>query len=264
MEVREFWDFKYNRASLREKTQIAEPILYRLRTFYGNPYLYPALCHPQTIPYRRYMQENKIILISLEVDEDEVPLLERNLIGAFLMSRLQMAGMKDRKDAPYYIYVDEAQHFVTSSLDVLFSESRKKNLALITANQYLGQLGTQTLDAVVGNVGAVAVFKCGAFDKTTLQTYTQPEFSGQDLVNLDRFEAALKMQVDAQSQPAFTLRPDPPIKEPPDATARLRRVRAKSRRQYTPMSRQQVLDWLNQRYGNNPVMPVADDTDYYG
>jgi hypothetical protein len=265
-EVRDFWNFKYNQASDKGKTQISESIIHRLRAFYGNPYLYPVLCHPQAIPFRRYLQENKIILISLEVDTDEVPIIERDLIGALLISQLQSAGMKDRKDAPYYIYVDEAQHFVTSSMDVMLSEAGKKKLSLILANQYLGQLSGSTLDAVLGNVGAMAVFKCGSRDKTTLQTYTQPEFSGQDLVDLDRFEAALKMQVNTRSQPAFTLRPDPPPKEPSDAAARARRIRAKSHHQYTPMTRQQVLGWLNGRYGNVPVSTgtVDDDDDYYG
>jgi hypothetical protein len=247
-ETLDFWDFQFNQGSPALQRQIADPIINRIRPFYANPYLYPILCHPDTLDFRSLIQAKKIILISLALDEELVPDQERNLVGALLMSRLQMSGMKDAVAERFFIYVDEVQRFVTSALDELLSEARKYGLSLTIANQFLGQLTGKTLDAVMGNVGASIIFQCSPDDTGTLAPYVKPEFTAQELLNLDRYHAVVKLQVHGQTQPAFSLRTFLPLDPMTDGREREQSIRRRSAERYTPKRRDEVLAWLHERY----------------
>lgn len=267
-ETLDFWDYQYNSASAAMQRQIADPIINRIRPFYANPTLYPILCHPDALDLGELMQQKKIILISLALDEEQVPEQERNLIGGLLVSQLQMAGMKAQLQEPFYFYVDEVQRFVTTSLSEMLSEARKYNLSLITANQYLGQLTGKTLEAVMGNVGTSVIFRCSPDDARDLASYTKPEFDAQDLVDLNRFQTIVKMQVQGQTQPSFKLLAMPPLPVPEDALAREQRIRHQSMTTYTPKSRAEVLAWLKDRYPRRRVVsvsdaPSSDETTFY-
>ncbi len=265
-ETLDFWDYQYNGSSPALQRQIADPIINRIRPFYANPTLYPILCHPGALDLQAFMQQGKILLISLALDEERVPEQERNLIGALLMSQLQVAGMKARLHAPFYFYVDEVQRFVTTSLSEMLSEARKHNLALITANQYLGQLTGKTLEAVMGNVGTTVIFRCSPDDARDLAAYTRPQFDAQALTELDRFQAVVKLQVQGSTQPAFSLRTLAPLGDEDNAAQqqaaveRERYLRQESSARYTPLRREEVLAWLKERYPRRRSAAPTDAT----
>jgi hypothetical protein len=268
-ETTDFWDFQYNPAGEGFKRQITDPILVRVRPFYANPTLYPILCHPDSLDFRTLIRQNKIILISLALAEELVPKQERDLVGALLISRLQMAAMKERIETrvPYFVYVDEVQRFVTTSLSDVLSEARKFGLSLVTANQFLGQLTGATLEAVMGNVGTTLVFGCSPEDAKTLALYMKPQFNAHDLTDLDRFHAAVKMQVRGQTQRAFSLLTLPPLPVPADSVQREQRIRQLSVARYTPKSRAEVLAWLEARYprrrDTRQVQTNSDESSFY-
>lgn len=261
-ETQDFWDFQYTTMSSAMQRQVAEPIINRLRPFYANPTLYPMLCHPDVLDFGTLMKQNKIILVSLAVNEEFVPEQERNLIGALLVSQLQMSGMKERRQ-PFYIYIDEVQKFVTTSLSEMLSEACKYGLSLTTANQFLGQLTGKTLEAVMGNVGTTVVFRCSPEDTHSLATYMKPEFRVQDLLDLDRFQAVVKLQINGYTQPAFSLHTLPPIPTPDDAISREQYLRKLSIQGYTPKNRETVLTWLKERYPRRaaPIREAVTEED---
>lgn len=268
----EFWEYEYEGASPGQQLQIRDPVLYRVRTFYRNADLYPIICHPQGLDFAQLMEEGKIILLSLGMDEERIPESERNLMGAIVVSQLQMAAMKRRDTSPpFYVYIDEVQNFVTTSLDKVFSEARKFKLPLTVANQYLKQLSGETLDAMMGNVGAMIVFQCGLDDARRLAPHLKPGFEAEDLVNLDKFQAVVKMRFNEETQSAFSLSPLPPrtaeTLAPEDrfkSTQAELRIRQLSQATYTPMHRDEVLAWLAERYPRHRPRPgKADKGDFY-
>lgn len=268
----EFWHDEYDVVSTAQQQQIREPVIYRMRSFYNIPDLYPVICHPDRLDFEQLMNERKIILVSLAMDEERIPERERNLIGAILVSQLQMAAMKRTdREQPFYLYIDEVQNFVTTALDKVFSEARKFGLALTVANQYLQQLAGNTLDAIMGNVGAMVVFQCGLDDARRLAPYMAPGFTAEDLVNLDKYEAVVKLRVDGETQPAFSLSPlEPHTIETfsPDERFAYRqkelRIRQLSQVAYTPKTRGEVLTWLKQRYPRRKkAAGMADAGDFY-
>lgn len=257
----EFWEHEFENFSEGQRQQIRDPVVYRMRTFYGNRDLYPVMCHPDTLDFARLIREGRIILVSLGMDEERIPERERNLLGAVLVSQLQMAAMgAASSEAPFYLYIDEVQNFVTSSLSEVFSEARKFGLSLVVANQYLKQLAGETLDALMGNVGAMIVFQCGLDDARALAPYMSPEFEAEDLLNLGKYQAVVKLRFQGVVQPAFSLTGREPLQKPPDAEARERRIRERSVQQYTPKTRGEVMAWLAERYPRKKrLAPIGPD-----
>jgi hypothetical protein len=244
------WE-QYEREKESKRPALFEPLLSRISPFYQKKELYPILCHPEGLDFQKLIQERKIILVSLKMDDEHVSEQERNLIGSLLISTLQLSGMKQSNN-PYFIYVDEAEKFVTTSLNTLLSEARKFGLSLTLANQYAGQLAGKTLEAVEGNVTTTICFGCGVNDARSFAPYFAPEFEMEDLLNLNKFEAAVKLQHQGITQSAFSLFTDPPLAVPPEGEETERRIRLFSQQQYTPKSLDEIKAWLRQRYPRSP------------
>jgi hypothetical protein len=247
-DVKLYLEKQYDKGSGAHQAQIANSILNRVRPFYSNPHLYPMVCHPNCLNFAELMAKDKIILVSLNTNTEKVPPQERHLLGTLIMSQLQQTGMRRQRKNPYFIYVDEVQHFVTTSLNVIFAEARKNGLALTTANQYLGQLQNHSKEAMLGNAGTNIVFRLGPEDVSTLAAHTKPEFTEHDLLNLNAYTAAVKTQFQKSTQPAFSLRTLPMPTIPENGQAIAQSIRQLSRRQYSPMSRSEIMEWLKARY----------------
>lgn len=135
------------------------------------------------------------------------------------MSKIQIAAMrrqkmeaKDRKD--FFLYIDEFQNYVTDSIESILSEARKYRLGLIMAHQYIGQLhksdaltksDVNLKDAIFGNVGSMMSYKIGPEDAKLMAEQFAPIYSEQDFMNMDKFKAALRLSIDGQPSPGFSL-----------------------------------------------------------
>lgn len=207
----ETWE-EYEAMKATEKRTITEPIRTRISPFYTNPHLAPMMCHPDGMPLDEHIKAGNIVLISLKMDDRQVPEAERNLIGSLLLSRLQVSGMQRAPSSePYYVYIDEIQRFVTSSLDNMFSEARKFGLSLTVAHQYLDQLPDKTQSSLIGNVGATILFASSPDDAKVFLPHIRAQFDVDDVVGLDQFTTITRMQHNGTTQPPFTLlTPIPP------------------------------------------------------
>jgi type IV secretory pathway TraG/TraD family ATPase VirD4 len=145
--------------------------------------------------------------------------LNSQLLGMIMTSKIQIAAMKrqkmttaERKD--FFLYIDEFQNFVTDSIESILSEARKYRLGLVLAHQYLGQLhksdsltksDLNLKDAIFGNVGSIMSYKIGPEDAEMMAKQFAPTYSDQDFVNMDKFKAAIRLSVDGQPTPGFSL-----------------------------------------------------------
>jgi hypothetical protein len=245
--VLDFWqEFEGQSASVQRET--IAPVSRRIRSFYANPVLYPIICHPDSLDYDKLIAERKILLVNLQCDDRKVPPRERRLLGTVLVSHLQMAAMSVQQVTPFYLYIDEVQEFVTTSLDEMLPQVRKFGLYLTIANQFLGQLRGSTLEAVTGNIGATIAFQLGPDDARSMAPHFRPEFDVDDLVNLDLHQAAVKIRLGTKTLPAFAINTLPAVAEPSNAAHVAAAIRQSSIDHATPKSRKQVLEWLEQRY----------------
>ena len=116
---------------------------------------------------------------------------------------------------------------------------------MVIANQYLQQLAGNTLEAIMGNVGTMLIFKVGLRDAQAFQRFTKPRFTAEDLLSIRRFKAVLKMQHQGESLPAFIIETLPPIALPDDAEERAATIRKRSQETYAKP--RQVVDEAIQR-----------------
>ena len=171
------------------------------------------------------MQNKKILMINLSkwILWD----LNSELLWLIIVSKIQIAAMRRQKiaredRADFYMYIDEFQNYITPSIESILSEARKYRLGLILAHQYLWQLEksdalTKTnlnlKQAIFGNVWTVMSYKIWPEDGEFLEKYFAPTFSNQDLVNMDKFKAVMKLAVDNQPTIPFSIIPVNPYLE---------------------------------------------------
>ncbi len=106
---------------------------------------YPLLCHPDALDFGSLLRDQKVVLISLAIHEDDVHKQERDLLGALLITQLQIATMRETAFNPVYVL-----HRRGASLchDVARRGAAEAEFGVVmtTANQYLGQLTGKTLE----------------------------------------------------------------------------------------------------------------------
>src|SRR3989338_536734 len=166
------------------------------------------------------MQEGKILLMNLA--KGETGEINSKLLGMIIVSKLQMAALQRQRTGKelrrdFFLYIDEFQNYVTESIEVILSEARKYRLGLNLAHQYLAQLegseakkGSKKVslkDAVFGNVGSIMSYKIGAQDAEYMGKEMAPVFSDQDMINLDKFKAVIKLSIDPQPSRPFSITP---------------------------------------------------------
>jgi len=146
---------------------------------------------------------------------------------SFFSAAMSRADLPEDKRHDFYLYIDEFQNFVTDSIATILSEARKYRLDLIIAHQYVGQLldekqNTKIKDAVFGNVGTIASFKIGVEDAEVIAKEFEPVFNEYDVINIDKFQAYVKLLVDNAPTKPFQMQTYPPDKGSAEKVAKLK------------------------------------------
>jgi hypothetical protein len=87
---------------------------------------------------------------------------------------------------------------------------------MIFAHQFIGQLEEDTQKAIFGNVGSMLAFRVGPEDAKFLVTQFEPVFGENDLVNLDNYNAALRLLINGETSKPFNIVTIPPQKGSPE------------------------------------------------
>ncbi len=217
--VRSFWEKEMAQTTDFHKSEMLGYLISKVGRFVENEMMRNIIGQPRSgFNFREIMDQQKILLVNLS--KGTTGEVNSSLLGLIIVSKLQMAAMTraalpeaERKD--FYLYIDEFQNFITDSISTILSEARKYRLNLTIANQYLQQLvqgsDTKIRDAVLGTVGTLVSFKIGIEDAELLAKEFAPVFNAFDLVNIEQYNAYLKLLVDNASIRPFNIRTLPPI-----------------------------------------------------
>lgn len=188
----------------------------KLSPFLANEFLRPIIAQRNSsFDFREVIDSGKILVVNLS--KGRIGEMNANLLGMIIVSKLLMAALSridiadesQRKD--FYLYIDEFQNVTTPSIATILSEARKYRLDLIIAHQYIKQLQEPVRDAVFGNVGSIVAFRVGPDDAEFLKTQFEPVFSPSDLMNIDNFNANVKLLINNQTARPFNVQT---IREP--------------------------------------------------
>jgi hypothetical protein len=215
--VRAFWEKEMAKTSDFHKSEMLGYLISKVGRFVENSMMRNIIGQPKSA-----FDFRKIILINLS--KGKTGEVNAKLLGLIIVSKLQMAALS-RADIPedqrrdFYLYVDEFQNFVTDSFATILSEARKYRLNLIMAHQFISQLSiekegtsahdSRMRDAVFGNTGTMISFRIGVEDAPVLAKEFAPVFNEFDVINIDRFNAYLKLMIDGSVSRPFNMQTFP-------------------------------------------------------
>jgi hypothetical protein len=227
--IKSFWKEVAEKAGGEYALQNMVPyITSKFDTFLTNEIMRPIICQEHSaFNFRQIMDQRKILLINLS--KGRLGDLNSNLLGLIIVGKLLMAALS-RVDLPeeerrdFYLYIDEFQNVTTKSIATILSEARKYRLDLTIAHQFIGQLDEDIKKAVFGNVGSMIIFRVGADDTPLLEKQTEPTFNAYDLMNVDNYNAYVKLLVDGQTTRPFNIHTLPLEKGNPNAAEATRKL----------------------------------------
>ncbi|NUM25216.1 MAG: type IV secretion system DNA-binding domain-containing protein [Candidatus Buchananbacteria bacterium] len=223
--VRSFWEQEMAKTSDFHKSEMLGYLISKIGRFIENSMVRNIIGQPKSgFNFREIMDQQKILLVNLS--KGRVGEVNSNLLGLIIVAKLQMAALS-RTDIPentrqdFYLYIDEFQNFITDSVATILAEARKYKLNLILAHQYIGQLtegsgpegksyGDKIKDAIFGNVGTLMSFRIGVEDAEVIAKQMAPVVDEYDLMNIEKFNAYIRLLVDNQPRKAFNIHTFPP------------------------------------------------------
>jgi hypothetical protein len=207
-EVREFWTSEYARYSGPFRAVVVAPLQNKLGAFLTDPGLRSILtAERSSFDLAGIMDEGKSLLVNLARGRiGEGP---AQLLGALLAARVGLEGLarSDRSEVErrdFCLYLDEFQMFSTESFASMLAELRKYHVALVLANQYLGQLPSTIRSAVLGNVGTLVCFRVSAEDASHLSREFDERFEAGDLINLPNHNICIRLLIDGEPSTPFS------------------------------------------------------------
>ncbi|NMC35678.1 type IV secretion system DNA-binding domain-containing protein [Candidatus Beckwithbacteria bacterium] len=206
--VKNFWTHEFAAWNEKFDNEAIIPIINQVGQFIANDYIRYTVGQKRSgFDFYQAMQNHKIVIVNIAKGK----LGEENtaLLGSMLVSKIQEATMArvslaeaDRQ--PFYLYVDEFQHFATEAFNQILSEARKFNLSLTIAHQYLDQLSEPIRKTVFGNVGSFVSFRVGPEDARFLAKEFTPGIKTDDLINLNVRDIYTKISIDGKSSTPFS------------------------------------------------------------
>lgn len=121
-----------------------------------------------------------------------------SLLGSLLATRLHQLALARQQTTraarrPFFLYADEAQHFVTPSMAALLTDVRKYAFGLVLSHQNLFQIrGTPVESALLGNAFTRIAFRVGDEDAKKLAEGCS-FFEAQDFRGRGRGEAIVRI-----------------------------------------------------------------------
>jgi hypothetical protein len=206
-----FWD-AYERMSPAAQSQMVGPVMNKLRVVLTRPFVASVLgSATSSFDIGTDVLDGGLLLARLPkgtLGEDSC-----RLLGSFIVAKVWQTatararhGQAARRDAA--LYLDEAQNFLTlpGSIGDMLAEARGYRLSIVAAHQHLGQLPRELRDALSANARNKVFFNCSPEDARVLERHVAPEISEHDLSHLGAHQAAVRLVVDWEEAPAFTLR----------------------------------------------------------
>lgn len=213
--VKTFWTQIAEKAGGEAAIQNIVPyISSKFDVFLSNEIMRPIIAQEKSaINFREVMDSKKILLINLS--KGRLGDLNSSLIGLIMVGKILMASLSrvdthEEQRSDFYLYIDEFQNVTTKSIATILSEARKYRLDLTLAHQFIGQLEEDIKKAIFGNVGSMAAFRIGSDDAEFMAKQFSPVFGEQDLLNIDNYNAYMKLLIRGQTATPFSIKTYPP------------------------------------------------------
>ena len=162
------------------------PITNRLGRLIRPRLIRNLLCNPHSsLNFREAMDSGKILLFNLSdgiLGEVNSQLLGQLIVSKFQTATMSRADLAKGERRPFYLYIDEFQTFTgvaATSYEKILSRARKYRLGLVLAHQQTGQIPTELLKEIFGNVSTMISFNVSQRDASRLAKEFISEYNGE-------------------------------------------------------------------------------------
>ena len=207
-QVRSFWTDEYTKMNYKNAIDGVAPIANKLGAFLAHPNIRKALCTPeQPLRFRRIMDEGQILIINLSkghLGADVANVFGGLVVASIVNAAFSRQGLPEAQRRPFMLHVDEFHSFTTVAIADMLPETRKYGLGLTLVHQHIAQVDPAVFAAILGNAGSLMVFRVGAKDAPVFQRQLERVTLG-DLVNLPNHRAFMRLMLEGQRTPAFSV-----------------------------------------------------------
>lgn len=195
-----FWDHEWPTRLGTGKDPSAEALINKLSAFIGYPSIRQIVAaRRSSIRPRRIMDSGSVLLVDLSrAARDHGRLFGSLLVARYCIDALARQDVPEDQRRPHQLYLDEAHAFDTSSLRTIVTETRKFGLGATLATQYFDRMGEELRDAVLNDVGTLALLQPAATDARLLARSFEP-LTERDLLGLERFRMAVRTELSGQA-----------------------------------------------------------------
>lgn len=165
--IRSQWE-SWHEARPNEVAEKFESTNNRIIEFLAAPTLRSIVGQDEkVIDFRKVMDKGGVVLVNLE-SRNKLSDFNARTLGTLITNDLFLkAQTRPEGSRPFYFYIDECARYLNETIERIFTESRKRGLHLILANQDLSQLrkaGETVYKAVMGGAQTKVIFGGGAFE----------------------------------------------------------------------------------------------------
>jgi len=169
------------------------------------------------LDFRDIMDSGKIVVFKLaqgRIGAHTAGILTAQIVARFRLAAMSRAEVPCTERRPFLLFCDEAHAVCDENIADMLSQCRKYSLGLVLATQYARQLHDKgVLQAVLGNVGTLAVFRVSAEDARLLEPVFSPVICAQDLIECPNWTGYMRIQSSQTPSRPFsfcTVRPSGP------------------------------------------------------
>lgn len=210
-QVKHFWktDFKEVNGKLPQGTEnTVLSVMNKLGKFLNSKKLLRSIGQEDCIDFKDIIDNNKIIIFRFskeKMSEDRISFLGGIAIKLLIVA--SFARDKARWNDPYLVVLDEAQNFISKSIETVLDELRKYGIVLLPMHQRLAQLDKVEglKDAIYGNVGTSITFTVGQSDVPYFEKIYGPRVDQDDLKRLPSRFGYCKLLVDGEASDTFNI-----------------------------------------------------------
>ena len=165
-----------------KREERTESCFNRIRLFVGHEIIRPIIGQTtRTIDFPAVLSGRKILLVNL-ARQGMISDNEQQLLGTLIVNELLAAAFARPQEQrkPFYLAIDEFQHFVTKDICEILDGGRKFGLHLILAHQLLNQLKARDPEvyySTLTNARTKVVF--GGMNDEDLDILTRELFTGE-------------------------------------------------------------------------------------
>ncbi len=253
-EIRFFWQNEFPRMGGKPHV----PLLTRIDTFLRSRLIRNIVAQKDSLDFRRIMDDKKILLVKLA--HGAIGQEQSRMLGSLIMAKLYQAALsrqnipeKERSD--FFIYADEAHHFIVPSTSLLLSGGRKFHASLLFSNQETRQITSrdpEVLSSLLTNCFTRVCFRLDSDAELLSKGFSF--FTAEHLKNLAVGETICRLE---QSQYDFNLQTIP--LERVDAVNALRRKREIVEQNCNTYATARDLIETNHSSIKDPTMDGIDD-----